>query len=49
MHQLPLAKLLVGFERFHCHPFVNEKLNRAHALSFAYHHELCRAAGEVQR
>src|SRR5215207_11567204 len=39
-----LARLPVGYERFHRRSFVNYQLNRAHALGFAERDELRHAA-----
>lgn len=43
-----LAKLPVGFERFHRRPFFNYQLNRAHALGYADADDLRRAAGRIR-
>jgi pimeloyl-ACP methyl ester carboxylesterase len=43
-----LAKLPVGFERFHRRPFFNYQLNRAHALGYAERDELRRAAARIR-
>lgn len=44
----PLARLPVGFERFHRRSFVNYQLNRAHALGYAERDELRQAAASIR-
>lgn len=43
-----LARLPVGFEKFHRQPFLNYQLNRAHALGYAERDELARAASGIR-
>lgn len=44
-----IAKLPVGFQRFHRRRFFNYQLNRAHALGYAHAQELHDAAATVRR
>jgi pimeloyl-ACP methyl ester carboxylesterase len=43
-----LARLPIGFERFHRRSFFNYQLNRAHALGFAVRDELRQAATRIR-
>jgi len=45
---VPRAVLPVGFEQFQRRSFVNYQFNRAYALGFADHAELCGAASQVR-
>ena len=45
---MPRAVLPVGFEQFQRRSFVNYQFNRAYALGFADHAELCGAASQVR-
>jgi pimeloyl-ACP methyl ester carboxylesterase len=47
-HEAELARLPIGFERFHRRPFFNYQLNRAHALGYADRDELRRAAEAIK-
>ncbi|MGH7287971.1 MAG: hypothetical protein ACREI8_08140, partial [Myxococcota bacterium] len=43
-----LARLPIGFERFHRRPFLNYQMNRAHALGYADREEMRRAAATIK-